>query len=507
MMEFVEHPLIRPETVERRAYQDNIAKKALTGNTLVVMPTALGKTIVAVLVIAEVLKNPDKKILFLAPTKPLVTQHYNTLKGILNIDEDSFAVLTGEVSFAERPEIFEKRIICATPQTIRNELGKGRLDLESVGLLVVDESHRSVRKYSYVDVAQKYLEQAKNPLILGLTASPSSEKVNEICEHLSIQNIEIRSEQDEDVIPYIQKKEFENVYVELPPEFDEIRAKLKSYYEEGLQKLKDMGFVYTDHLMKRDLIKLQRIAFRDKIFSVLTISSAMLKVGHALELLETQGIFALYSYFQKLKEQDARVSKSLMKDERIVKALNLTKNLYAFNKDHPKLEKLKEIFVEEFKKNPNTKAIVFSHFRESSQRITEDLKEFGAVRFVGQASKGRDIGLNQKQQAKILRDFRDGKHNILVCTSVGEEGLDIPSVDMVVFYEPVPSEIRKIQREGRTGRRRAGKVFVLITRKTKDEIYYWMSVHKEQKMHKVLEDMKEDLKSGSEQKKLIGFGE
>jgi Fanconi anemia group M protein len=120
----------------------------------------------------------------------------------------------------------------------------------------------------------------------------------------------------------------------------------------------------------------------------------------------------------------------------------------------------------------------------------EDVPGAKAVRFVGQASKREDIGLSQDEQKQIIEDFRNKEYNFLVCTSVGEEGLDIPSVDMVVFYEPVPSEIRKIQREGRTGRKRAGKVVVLITKNTMDESRYWASHYKQKRMRKALEDMK-----------------
>jgi len=134
----------------------------------------------------------------------------------------------------------------------------------------------------------------------------------------------------------------------------------------------------------------------------------------------------------------------------------------------------------------------------------DSLEKVKVVRFIGQASKGKDIGLSQDEQAEILNKFRNGGYNIIVCTSVGEEGLDIPSVDSVIFYEPVPSEIRKIQREGRTGRRRAGKVIILITKGTRDESYYWMAVRKEKKMHEVLEKMKKD-KTRVHQKKLDMF--
>lgn len=506
-MEFVKHPLIKENTIERREYQEEVAKKALKANTLVVMPTALGKTMIAVLAIANVLEeDKDNKVLFLAPTKPLVNQHYETLKGILELDDFEIGILTGETAEGKRKNTFlDARVLSATPQTIRNELRKNRLNLENVRLLIVDESHRSVRKYSYVEVAKTYLKQARNPLILGLTASPSAEKVEEICDNLFIKNIEIRSEEDEDVTPYIQEREFNKVYVNLPSEFEEIRGLLKGYYNVQFDKLKEMGFIYSASLSKRDLIKLQRHVLRDKIFPAITPATAMLKIQHAMELLETQGIFSLNSYFDKLKKQDLRTSKMLLKNPNILKAIELSEKLYAQKKEHPKLAKLKEILSEEFKSNPNTKAIVFSHFRESAQKIVEELEEFGAVRFVGQASKGKDIGLKQEEQAEILREFRKGVYNILVCTSVGEEGLDIPSVDLVIFYEPVPSEIRKIQRAGRTGRRRAGKVYILITKKTRDETYYWVSVRKEKKMHEVLERMKKDLKAKGTQEKLKSF--
>jgi Fanconi anemia group M protein len=354
-----------------------------------------------------------------------------------------------------------------------------------------------------VDIAQKYVQQSSHPLILALTASPSAENVKEICENLAIKNIEIRSETDADVSPYVHKREYERVFVEFPPEFEEVRSYLQSFYDDCFAKLKEMKFIYTDYLKKADLVKLQNHVINGRLFAALPYTTGMLKVSHAMEILETQGIFALYSYFEKLKSENKRTSKQIMKDERILNAIRKTEKLYVDGKGHPKLDKLKEIVAREFSANPSAKAIVFSHYRESAQVITNVLQEYKSVRFVGQAKKGHDIGLNQARQAKILQDFRDGKHRILVATSVGEEGLDIPSVDMVIFYEPVASEIRKIQREGRTGRKKAGKVIILITKKTRDETYYWMGHYKERKMKKILEEMKNDLNEESRQTKLM----
>jgi Fanconi anemia group M protein len=116
------------------------------------------------------------------------------------------------------------------------------------------------------------------------------------------------------------------------------------------------------------------------------------------------------------------------------------------------------------------------------------------VRFVGQASKGTDTGLNQREQKEIIDKFRAGDYNVLVSTSIAEEGLDIPATDLVVFFEPVPSEIRTIQRRGRTGRKQAGRVIVLVTRDTRDEAYLWTSRKKEMQMRRELDALRRKLR-------------
>jgi Fanconi anemia group M protein len=90
----------------------------------------------------------------------------------------------------------------------------------------------------------------------------------------------------------------------------------------------------------------------------------------------------------------------------------------------------------------------------------------------------------------MLERFKNNEFNVLVMSSVGEEGLDIPAVDKVIFYEPVPSAIRTIQRRGRTGRQSKGEVIVLVTKGTRDEGYRWSAFHKENRMQKIMNDLK-----------------
>ena len=107
--------------------------------------------------------------------------------------------------------------------------------------------------------------------------------------------------------------------------------------------------------------------------------------------------------------------------------------------------------------------------------------------------------LNKDKYSIIVNDndFKEGKINVLVATSIGEEGLDIPEVNAVIFYEPVPSAIRKIQRQGRTARLMPGKLVILITRKTRDESYHYASLAKERKMHGILRDLSENFRKKS----------
>ena len=138
--------------------------------------------------------------------------------------------------------------------------------------------------------------------------------------------------------------------------------------------------------------------------------------------------------------------------------------------------------------------MIFSQYRDTCEKIVNELKAMGisSILFVGQANK-RQKGLSQKKQIEILDQFRNNEFQILVSSSVGEEGLDIPQVDEVIFYEPIPSAIRQIQRRGRTGRQEKGRVTIFVTKDTRDVGYRWAAHHKEKRMYRNLKDIKKNL--------------
>jgi len=515
-----------------REYQEKIFEKCTKKNCLVILPTGVGKTLIALMLAIHRMKQfPGQKILFLAPTKPLAEQHLIYFKKNLPELFAEMDLFTGKVDSEKRKKIWQSSdIIFSTPQCIANDLRKNLYNLNEVCLLVEDEAHRCVKNYDYNFVAKKYIEQSENPRILGLTASPGSEtnKILEICKNLSIEHVETRTRESEDVKPYLQELEIEKIKVDFPSEFEEIRQVLKKLFENYVEELKSRRVLFGP-ATKTELLNLQKrmitsLAGQNRNFNYLLAMSACaqaIKIQHGLELLETQTLDSFNSYLKKIFEQASKkqskgVVKLVSKPEFNFVYIQ-TNELLSKNQEHPKLKKLQEIIESEKNENPKSKIIIFTQFRETATKISKELNNLSGINskvFVGQAKKtstnvkgeNSTTGLNQKQQRKIIEEFSEGKINVLVATSIAEEGLDIPEVNAVIFYEPVPSAIRSIQRRGRTARLMKGKLIMLITKGTRDETFYYVSRSRERKMEKAIQGINEKLipkKINEEQKRLI----
>ena len=497
-----------------RLYQETIMASCAKGNCLVILPTGLGKTKTAILAAAHRLTSfPKSKILFLTVTKPLAEQIYNEIKECLDIDENSIALFTGSVSPNKREELWKHAVVTvSTPQCIENDIINNKISLDDVSLLIADEAHNAVKDYSYTWVAKQYKKLSRFPRIIGLTASPGSdmETIQEVCKNLYIEEIEIRTDKDPDVKPYVFEIDINWVSVELPQIFLEIKKYLQTFLNERLEKLKRWGILQRKdirYVSKTDLLQLQaelrgRASTGEKEFVLwdgISVLAEIMKIHHALELLETQGIIPLYNYLGRLNDEapttKTKAVKNIVKDLNFRLAFAKVSKLYEEKVEHPKLIELQKIIEKEIKQNNESKIIVFSQFRESASDITNKLNSIlnaKAKLFVGQLKKG-ETGMTQKEQKEVLDNFRNNDFNVMVATSIAEQGLDIPKVDIVIFYEPIPSAIRHIQRRGRTGRHGQGKVIVLMTKNTMDEGFKWSAHHKEKKMYRNLENLRNKL--------------
>jgi ERCC4-related helicase len=503
-----------------REYQEKIFETCKEKNCLVVLPTGLGKTLIALMLTIERMKKyPLKKVLILAPTKPLIEQHLESFKKHLPELFGELTLFTGQVTKEKRKKLWQNSdIIFSTPQCIANDLKKNLYSLSEISLLVEDEAHRCVKNYDYNFIAQKYKSQGENQRIIGLTASPGSDenKIKHICKNLSIEEVELRTRESPDVKEYLQELEFEKIPVDLPSEFEEIRRILENLFERYIDQLKIRNVLFGPST-KTNLLKLQKrlilsLSKGNKNYNHMIAVSACaqaVKIQHAIELLETQTLESFHKYTQKLfKEASQKKSKGVQKlvaHPEFNLSHTKASELLTKGHEHPKLNTLKEIIEKELSKNKNGKIIIFSQFRDTASSIAErlnELKEINSKVFVGQTKKD-GIGLSQKEQKKIIEEFKEGKINVLSATSIAEEGLDIPEVNAVIFYEPIPSGIRSIQRRGRTARLKKGKLMILITKNTRDESYYYVSRAKEKKMKRVIEEIKKDLSSKEKQKTLF----
>ena len=499
-MPFVDHPWINPGTMESRSYQASVVKNALTANTLCVLPTGLGKTNIAALVAAERLeKNSEGKVLFLAPTRPLVSQHKRNFEKMLKLGVEMH-VITGEQKAEERFNLYKNGdIFFATPQTIRNDIKSGLLDLADFSLVIFDEAHRCIGQYSYVYISKIYMNCAKEPLILALTASPGGHryKINEVRDRLFIKNVEIKTREDEDVKPYVQKVNNDWITVDMPIPFQSIHAYLSSIKNARIKKLVGWRIINSPQISKSQLLRLQEHLAKKKTgsaYGAMSQIAEVIKVDHAMLLLETQCLYSLQKYLEKLSGEATKASVRLMNEENMKNAVRLTNELINEGEEHPKLEKLIEIITEELK-NKDARIIVFAQFRDTISKIAEllrDIKCAAPAEFIGQAKK-KGKGLSQKEQIQILNEFQMGFYNILCASQVAEEGLDVVETNVVIFYEPTPSAIRKIQRSGRTARTKVGKVIILMTKNTRDEAYHWSAHSKEKQMKKTLYEMQHKL--------------
>ena len=511
--EFVQHPLIQPDKISKRLYQETIIGTAIKWNTLVVLPTGVGKTVLAVLATAyQLQKQPSSKCIILAPTKPLVLQHLNTFREFMTLPEEQMRIITGEISPQKRQALWEQtQIAFMTPQVLQNDLLAGRYQLEDVSLLVFDEAHRAVGEYAYVFIAHQYQKQANTQLVLALTASPGSEieKIREIVTNLTIENIELRTRESPDVAPYLPPVDFEWLEIKLPDEFLDVGKSLRSAIKQRLIPLKESDFINSSdprNVTVRQILQIQREIQKQianntsppsHLFQLVSHCAAVVRLYHCIELLETQGLSALQRYFASLEKEakrgkSSKAVKGLVQDSNIIDAQNVVQELISQGMEHPKLDKLKEIVKIQLDRTSDSRIMIFTRFRDTAKLLEKTLSatpHSRPIRFIGQATRAGDRGLTQKEQGEILQLFRDGTYNVLVATSVGEEGLDIQECDLVLFYEAVPSAVRLIQRRGRTARTQPGRVLVLVALGTRDQGYYWASIHRETKMKELLKEM------------------
>ncbi|KAI8995314.1 P-loop containing nucleoside triphosphate hydrolase protein [Trametes punicea] len=481
------YPLNKP----KRDYQYNIVKKSLFENTLVALPTGLGKTFIAGVVMLNYYNwFPEGKVVFVAPTKPLVAQQIEACHKTCGIPGSAAAELTGNVSKDKRISAWRtKRVFYATPQTLLNDLIHGHVDPLDIVLIVVDEAHRGTGDYAYAQVVRFMMQHNPHFRILALTATPGSkpEAVQEIVDALHISHIEIRDESDPDLKKYLHTKVETEHHVHMTEDIVVLKDALASLILPILKKVQSVGFLKNGNV---NPIMLHPFRCQVTVHDMVKARAPQFAVGAAAQLgplaramgyLLENSIAMCYTYLKDIANgaDDSGAKKAIRKMEGFSDLMKEFERQAARGFSmHPKMDTLRTLLIDHFAKQlPDndeldarqlqSRAMVFVSFRECVEEIVELLnKESPIIRakpFIGQGvDKQGKKGYAQKEQLEVIEQFKAGTYNVLVSTSIGEEGLDIGEVDLIVCYDAQKTPIRMLQRIGRTGRKQSGQVHILL---------------------------------------------
>ena len=494
MQQFVTHPGLK-QGVEARAYQLEAAKDCLSGSTLLVMPTGLGKTAVQWMAMAENL-NGSGKIVLVAPTTGLVAQQAKMAKQFVKIDESKIITLTGQDRPQKRQELWQDaKIIMATPHVIRNDAMNGRILLSDIDLLIFDEAHHATGANSMAQLGDLYLEASPNAMVLAATASPGvkAKNVLEVVQRLGIERLNVTKRDDDLVVPYVTEMSILEHRLTIPESLQSIILPLKILENEEAEFLRRAGFlVWTGKITTASIEEAQRrvsaaIGRGDvRGYDAAKRISDLRRLHRLIDLLETQGLRCGLMYLDRARNDKDRKTKRFLS---LPQVADLISNCKDSPELHPKPSLVKKLVDEGLSKGG--KIIIFTEYRDTVNNLLETLESENVKpgRFVGQASKGKQIGMKQSEQIEQLERFKNGEINVLIATSVGEEGLDVPAADCVILYEPVPSAIRAIQRRGRTARKTDGDVQILIAQNTRDEYVQNAAKSREKSMYKTLSNL------------------
>lgn len=493
-----------------RDYQYNIVSRSLFHNTLVALPTGLGKTFIAATVMLNYYRwTTNAQIVFMAPTKPLIAQQLDACYGIVGIQRRDTVLMTGETTPAARADEWQdKRVFFMTPQTVINDLKTGICDPKRIVLLVVDEAHKSTGGYAYTEVVSFMRRFNSSFRVLALTATPGSttESVQAVIDNLGIARVELRTEQSLDIREYTHEKHSETEIFDFSDEQERIMDLCSRSLRSSVEKLNSQNAYWARDPMQLTAYGLNQARQRWMTSDagrrapqpikgmVNTVFTVLAKIAHSIGLLKFHGIGPFYSGMLEFQrgvtsgESKGKTATAIVNSDDFTKMMS-TIRTWTNNPDfigHPKLEYLREVVLNHFLDAGEgrqgsdvppsaTRVMIFASYRDSTEEICRVLKRNEPMIrphvFVGQsASKGSE-GMDQKRQNAVIQDFKSGKYNTLIATSIGEEGLDIGTVDLIVCYDASASPIRMLQRIGRTGRKRIGRV-VLLLMKGKEENDY-----------------------------------
>lgn len=438
----------------------------------------------------------------MAPTRPLVTQQIEACHKITGIPKKDCVEITGKHNKAMRNKLWQtKRIFFATPQTVQSDLNSEDFPFRSIRLIVVDEAHKAKGKYAYTEVIQSIVNRNSIFRVLALSATPGRHinDVVEVVRNLLISHVEIRRETSIDVAPYVHKRQIKTEVIPLGGRLKEIRDEFVIIADKYVRRLYDCDAIHgAPNSLTKAFLFMQHRRYRESAANrhnsndsqIMSDFSMAVSLFHALELLEKHGLRIFLNYF----DDDTNVTrdKFFLAKDRALKIFidklrdEMGPNPFAINDEslpngsiiempqnfdfgHPKFNILQKYLIEHFSNNQESQVIIFCEYRDSvlllHRLLLQNRPLIKPKIIVGKSSNALGFRtVTEKQQKFAMQNFRDGIVNTLIATCVAEEGIDVGEVDLIICFDiSTANPQRFVQRIGRTGRKREGRIIALVT--------------------------------------------
>lgn len=490
---------LKPEIEkELRDYQLELALPGLSGqNYIVCAPTGSGKTRVAGLVISEHLKSMGGhgRVLFVVNKVPLVQQQREALQGMIqgakfeevsgdaalhkkaafsvSLQNTDSVATSSEEDDSEQPRFQHDRdVIVCTGGCLLNALTQEQVSLSSISLLVIDECHNTRKKSDYARIMEIYLRakmsNGKVPQVMGLTATPgageaSRPTIASVLDHLvtfcafmdATGGIQTVSKEIQNLKLYQKSAKRSTILQEGRSEeepFISLIVKIITILE-GLIKLKPpphnkWSQKYTEWINNRHAQSQEKGNCREKVSILRTLKgfAATLKVYNNLTHDDAMDELRKITFSSNPKgiENDLSRVTDLLRNR--LSSLERVEN--------PLLLQLEAALEKKFKSAPDSKAIVFVETKTEATSITRWIKsqaKLSNIRPDSVMGQTRDTGtkMTKAEQSASLSGFRGEEFNLIVSTSVLEEGVDVPACNLVLSYQKVSNEIAQVQSRGR----------------------------------------------------------
>ncbi|KAL9000121.1 MAG: hypothetical protein Q9169_001196 [Polycauliona sp. 2 TL-2023] len=447
-----------------REYQLELFERAKQQNTIAVLDTGSGKTLIAVLLLRHILDQEleDRSLgkkhriaFFLVDSVTLVFQQFEFLKVNLDQPIECFCGEMGTSSWAKetwQKQLQQNMIILCTAEILHQCLMRSFISMEQINLLIFDEAHHAKKNHPYARIIKDYYitedDRTKRPKVFGMTASPvdvrsdfgKSAKELEVMLHC-----QIATTADLALLRTSVSRPVESVAV-----YEQLQ------YPYGTRLCQEMESRYGHMEVLSKIFKSAKAAASELgewCADQLWPSAMAEKEAHKVER-KIEKSFMRERNRKPVQVLDAELN-DLREAQTFVKGWVFEEPKIDVPSISSKVLALRQYLNLIYERPTDARCIVFVDQRYTARLLCYLFARIGSPHLklgilIGtRTGDAGDVKTSFKQQMMTLHKFKKGDLNCLFATSVAEEGLDIPDCNLVIRFDLYSTLIQYIQSRGR----------------------------------------------------------